>query len=122
MPYESQKVAIKYFVISAIFFGLQVIVGLLLAAKYIWPDPSHRISPFQYRPCYPHQSPGRLDDLRVHGRHLLHRSGRIWNRTFQQKAGQSSILASPPGWPGGGYWIPLRLDSWKTPVRITRGT
>src|SRR4030042_1758289 len=39
MTYESQKVAIKYFVISAIFFGLQVTVGLLLAAKYIWPDP-----------------------------------------------------------------------------------
>ena len=34
MAYESQKVALKYFVISAIFFGLQVVVGLLLVSKY----------------------------------------------------------------------------------------
>jgi nitric oxide reductase subunit B len=46
MTYESQKVAIKYFVISAVFFGLQVIVGLLLAAKYIWPDPLIGFLPF----------------------------------------------------------------------------
>jgi len=46
MTYESQKVAIKYFVISAVFFGLQVIVGLLLAAKYIWPDPIIGFLPF----------------------------------------------------------------------------
>lgn len=46
MIYESQKVAIKYFVISAIFFGLQVVVGLLLILKYIWPDPLIGIIPF----------------------------------------------------------------------------
>jgi len=46
MIYESQKVAIKYFVISAIFFGLQVILGLLLAAKYVWPDPLIGLLPF----------------------------------------------------------------------------
>ncbi len=46
MTYESQKVAIKYFVISAVFFGLQVVVGLLLAAKYIWPDPLIGFLPF----------------------------------------------------------------------------
>ncbi|MBM4309027.1 MAG: nitric-oxide reductase [Deltaproteobacteria bacterium] len=46
MTYESQKVAIKYFVISAIFFGLQVVVGLLLILKYIWPDPLIGIIPF----------------------------------------------------------------------------
>jgi len=46
MTYESQRVAIKYFVIAAVFFGLQVIVGLLLAAKYIWPDPLIGFLPF----------------------------------------------------------------------------
>lgn len=46
MIYESQKVAIKYFVISAIFFGLQVVVGLVLILKYIWPDPLIGIIPF----------------------------------------------------------------------------
>ena len=46
MTYESQKVAVKYFVISAVFFGLQVVVGLLLAAKYIWPDPLIGFLPF----------------------------------------------------------------------------
>jgi len=46
MTYESQKVAIKYFVISAVFFGLQVVVGILLAAKYIWPDPLIGFLPF----------------------------------------------------------------------------
>ena len=83
MAYESQKVAIKYFVISAIFFGLQVIVGLLLVSKYIWPDPLIGYSSFQYCPCHSHQSPRRLDDLRIHGRDLLHRSRRIRNRIIQ---------------------------------------
>jgi len=46
MTYESQKVALKYFVISAIFFGLQVVVGLLLVSKYIWPDPLIGFLPF----------------------------------------------------------------------------
>src|SRR4030067_698266 len=46
MVFESQKVAIKYFVISAVFFGLQVVVGLLLILKYIWPDPLIGIIPF----------------------------------------------------------------------------
>ena len=46
MIYESQKVAIKYFVISAVFFGLQALVGLLLILKYIWPDPLIDILPF----------------------------------------------------------------------------
>jgi nitric oxide reductase subunit B len=46
MVFESQKVAIKYFVIAAIFFGLQVIVGLLLISKYIWPDPLIGFLPF----------------------------------------------------------------------------
>ena len=46
MTYESQKVAIKYFVISAVFFGLQVVLGLLLAAKYVWPDPLIGFLPF----------------------------------------------------------------------------
>ena len=44
--FESQKVAIKYFSIAAIFFGLQVIVGLLLISKYIWPDPLIGCLPF----------------------------------------------------------------------------
>jgi heme/copper-type cytochrome/quinol oxidase subunit 1 len=46
MAFESQKVALKYFVISAIFFGLQVVVGLLLVSKYIWPDPLIGFLPF----------------------------------------------------------------------------
>lgn len=46
MTYESQKVAIKFFVISAVFFGLQTILGLLLIIKYIWPDPLINILPF----------------------------------------------------------------------------
>jgi nitric oxide reductase subunit B len=46
MTYESQKVAIKFFVISAIFFGLQTVLGLLLIIKYIWPDPIISLLPF----------------------------------------------------------------------------
>jgi len=46
MVFESQKVAIKYFVVAAIFSGLQVIVGLLLISKYIWPDPLIGFLPF----------------------------------------------------------------------------
>jgi nitric oxide reductase subunit B len=46
MTYASQKVALKYFVISALFFGCQVIFGLLLIAKYIWPDPLITVLPF----------------------------------------------------------------------------
>ncbi len=46
MTYESQKVALKYFIIAAIFFGLQVVVGLLLILKYIWPDPLIGLIPF----------------------------------------------------------------------------
>jgi len=46
MVFESQKVAIKYFVIAAIFSGLQVIVGLLLISKYIWLDPLIGFLPF----------------------------------------------------------------------------
>ncbi len=46
MTYESQKVAIKFFIISAIFFGLQTVLGLLLIIKYIWPDPIIGLLPF----------------------------------------------------------------------------
>src|SRR4030042_6284977 len=46
MAFESQKVALKSLVISALLFGLQIIVGLLLVSKYIWPDPLIGILPF----------------------------------------------------------------------------
>jgi nitric oxide reductase subunit B len=46
MKYESQKVAYPYFVMATLLFGLQVVFGLLLGVKYVWPDPLIDILPF----------------------------------------------------------------------------
>ena len=36
MKYASQKVALNYFIIAAVLFGLQMLFGLLTGAKYVW--------------------------------------------------------------------------------------
>ncbi len=47
MKYESQRIAYKYFAAATVLFGLQVIFGLLTAAKYVWNyDPLIDILPF----------------------------------------------------------------------------
>jgi nitric oxide reductase subunit B len=47
MKYESQKIALNYFIIAAVLFGLQIIFGLLTGAKYVWDyDPLISILPF----------------------------------------------------------------------------
>ncbi len=45
--YESQRIAFQYFGAAALFFGLQIVVGLLLGAKYVWDaDPLLYVLPF----------------------------------------------------------------------------
>ena len=47
MKYETQKIALKYFIVATVFFGLQVIFGLITGAKYVWDfDPLIGIVPF----------------------------------------------------------------------------
>ncbi len=46
MRYRSQSVAYWYFAVAMILFGLQIVFGLLSAAKYLGPDPLLYILPF----------------------------------------------------------------------------
>jgi nitric oxide reductase subunit B len=46
MRYRSQAVAYPYFVVALLLYGLQMVLGLLAAAKYLGPDPLINILPF----------------------------------------------------------------------------
>lgn len=46
MRYQSQSVAYWYFAFAMVLFGLQLVFGLLSAAKYLGPDPLLYILPF----------------------------------------------------------------------------
>lgn len=46
MRFRSQRVAYHYFVVALLLYGLQVVFGLLSAAKYLGPDPLLNILPF----------------------------------------------------------------------------
>lgn len=46
MRYKSQSVAYWYFAVAMALFGLQLVFGLLSAAKYLGPDPLLHILPF----------------------------------------------------------------------------
>ncbi|MFZ5519810.1 MAG: cbb3-type cytochrome c oxidase subunit I [Pseudomonadota bacterium] len=46
MRYRSQQVAYWYFAVAMVLFGLQIVFGLLSAAKYLGPDPLLYILPF----------------------------------------------------------------------------
>ena len=46
MRYRSQSVAYWYFAVAMVLFGLQMVFGLLSAAKYLGPDPLLYILPF----------------------------------------------------------------------------
>ncbi|MGO1791938.1 MAG: cbb3-type cytochrome c oxidase subunit I [Oceanisphaera sp.] len=46
MRYKSQTVAYWYFAVAMVLFGLQLVFGLLSAAKYLGPDPLLNILPF----------------------------------------------------------------------------
>lgn len=46
MRYSSQSVAYWYFAVAMVLFGLQLVFGLLSAAKYLGPDPLLYILPF----------------------------------------------------------------------------
>jgi nitric oxide reductase subunit B len=46
MRYKSQSVAYWYFAVAMALFGLQLVFGLLSAAKYLGPDPLLNILPF----------------------------------------------------------------------------
>ena len=46
MRYKSQSVAYWYFAVALCLFGLQLVFGLLSAAKYLGPDPLLYIMPF----------------------------------------------------------------------------
>jgi hypothetical protein len=36
VKYETQKIAYNYFVAATLLFGLQVVFGLIIGAKYVW--------------------------------------------------------------------------------------
>lgn len=46
MRYRSQWVAYPYFVVALLLYGLQMVFGLLSAAKYLGPDPLINVFPF----------------------------------------------------------------------------
>jgi nitric oxide reductase subunit B len=46
MRYRSQRVAYPYFAVALLLFGLQMVFGLLAAAKYLGPDPLINLLPF----------------------------------------------------------------------------
>jgi nitric oxide reductase subunit B len=46
MRYRSQSVAYWYFAVAMVLFGLQLVFGLLSAAKYLGPDPLLYVLPF----------------------------------------------------------------------------
>ncbi|HEX6994452.1 MAG TPA: cbb3-type cytochrome c oxidase subunit I [Gammaproteobacteria bacterium] len=46
MRYKSQAVAYWYFAVAMVLFGLQIVFGLLSAAKYLGPDPLLYVLPF----------------------------------------------------------------------------
>src|SRR4026208_305338 len=46
MRYRSHSVAYPYFVVALLLFGLQMVCGVLAAAKYLGPDPLLGILPF----------------------------------------------------------------------------
>ena len=46
MRYRSQSVAYWYFAVAMVLFGLQLVFGLLSAAKYLGPDPLLDMLPF----------------------------------------------------------------------------
>uniref|UniRef100_UPI00286B83A7 cbb3-type cytochrome c oxidase subunit I n=1 Tax=Pseudomonas sp. TaxID=306 RepID=UPI00286B83A7 len=46
MRYRSQSVAYWYFAVAMVLFGLQLVFGLLSAAKYLGPDPLLNLLPF----------------------------------------------------------------------------
>jgi nitric oxide reductase subunit B len=46
MRYPSQRVAYPYFAVALLLFGLQMVFGLLAAAKYLGPDPLINVLPF----------------------------------------------------------------------------
>src|SRR5690606_23524003 len=46
MRFRSQFVAYPYFAVALILFGLQMVFGILLAVKYLGPDPLLEVMPF----------------------------------------------------------------------------
>ena len=46
MRYRSQSVAYWYFAVAMCLFGLQIAFGLLIAGKYLGPDPLIDFLPF----------------------------------------------------------------------------
>jgi nitric oxide reductase subunit B len=46
MRYQTQRVAYAYWAVALLLYGLQMVFGLLAAAKYLGPDPLRDILPF----------------------------------------------------------------------------
>jgi len=46
MRYQTQRVAYAYWVVALLLYGLQMVFGLLAAAKYLGPDPLRDVLPF----------------------------------------------------------------------------
>ena len=46
MRFQTQRVAYAYWVVALLLYGLQMVFGLLAAAKYLGPDPIRDFLPF----------------------------------------------------------------------------
>ena len=55
MRYRSQSVAYWYFAVAMVLFGLQLVFGLLSAAKYLGPDPL--LNSIPHPPVHSHTTP-----------------------------------------------------------------
>ena len=55
MRYRSQQVAYWYFAAAMVLFGLQLVFGILSAAKYLGPDPLLYILPFDVTKVISHE-------------------------------------------------------------------
>jgi len=96
MRYKSQSVAYWYFAVAMVLFGLQLVFGLLSAAKYLGPDPLLNLLPFDVTKVI-HTNLLIVWVLTgLHGRHLLDGPGRIAQRAAQHQAGVHP--ARPVGW------------------------
>ena len=110
MRYRTQRVAYAYWVVALLLYGLQMVFGLLAAAKYLGPDPHPRLSALRPGEGDSHQSADRLGADGVHGRRLLGGSGGIAHRAALAPPRLLEPRTLDPGRGDGRGRIPFRLD------------
>ena len=89
-----QAVAYPYFVVALLLFGLQMVLGLLSAAKYLGPDPLLNVLPFDVTKEMHTNLLIVLGADRVHGRRVLAGARGVADRALQRRSSptRSSVL------------------------------